>query len=84
MRVLPRLFKFSPWVDLDLFYAEAKFGYIGFAWAKVKITYHLETTSAIGLKVGLNIQIDELMKLNEYQRSRPLFDLGQRALRFQN
>ena len=55
MGVLPRLFKFSPWVDLDLFYTEVKFGYIGFAWAKVKIMYHLETISAIGLKVGLNI-----------------------------
>ena len=31
-----------------------------------------------------NIQMNELMKLNEYQRSRSLFDLGQRSLRFQN
>ena len=29
--------------------------------------YYLETITAIGLKVGLNIQINELMKLNEYQ-----------------
>ena len=29
--------------------------------------YCLETIAAIGLKVGLNIQINELMKLNEYQ-----------------
>ena len=29
-RVLPRLFKLSPWVDLDLFYAKVKFDYIGF------------------------------------------------------
>ena len=46
--------------------------------------YYLETIVAIGLKVGLNIQINELMKLNEYQRSRSLFDLGQRSLRFHN
>ena len=46
--------------------------------------YNLETIAAIGLKVGLNIQINELMKLNEYQRSRSLFDLSQRLLRFQN
>ena len=46
--------------------------------------YNLETIAAIGLKVGLNIQINELMKLNEYQRSRSLFDLGQRSLRFEN
>ena len=29
--------------------------------------YYLETIAAIGLKVGLNIQINEFMKLNEYQ-----------------
>ena len=29
--------------------------------------YFLETIAAIGLKVGLNIQINELMKFNEYQ-----------------
>ena len=28
--------------------------------------YYLETIAAVGLKVGLNIQINELMKLNEY------------------
>ena len=32
----------------------------------------------------LNIKINELMKLKEYQRSRSLFGLGQRSLRFQN
>ena len=36
--------------------------------------YYLEIIAAIGLKVGLNIQMNELMMLNEYQRS----------LRFQN
>ena len=29
--------------------------------------YNLETIAAIGLIVGLNIQINELMKLSEYQ-----------------
>ena len=29
--------------------------------------YYMETIAAIGLRVGLNIQINELMKLNEYQ-----------------
>ena len=33
----------------------------------MKIVYYLETIAAIGLKVGLNIQINELMKLNKYQ-----------------
>ena len=46
--------------------------------------YFLETIAALDLKVALNIQINKLMKLNEYQRSRSLFDLGQRSLRFQN
>ena len=55
-----------------------------FAWGKVKIMYNLETFAVKGLKVGLSIQINELLKLNEYQRSRSLFDLGQRSLRFQN
>ena len=43
-----------------------------------------ETIAAIGLKVGLNIQINKLMKLNEYQKLRSLFDLGQRSLTGQN
>ena len=74
--------KLSPWVDLELCYAKVKFGYIGFAWAKVKIMYYLEIIEAIGLKVGSNIQMHELMKLNEHQRSRSLFDLGHGSLRF--
>ena len=39
MQVLPRLLKLLPWVDLDTFYAKAKFGHIGFVWEKVKIIY---------------------------------------------
>ena len=34
--------------------------------------YYLETIAAIGLKDGLIIQINELMKLNEFQKSRSL------------
>ena len=40
--------------------------------------------AAIGLEVGISIQINVLLKLNEYQRSRSLFELGRRSLRFQN
>ena len=29
--------------------------------------YYLETIAAIGLRIGLNIQINELMKFSEYQ-----------------
>ena len=50
----------------------------------MKIMYYFKTIAAIGLKVGSSIQIIELMKLNEYQRPRSLFDLGQSSLRFQN
>ena len=52
-------------VNLGLLYVKAKFGHIGLSWAKVKIIYYLEIVAAIGLKVGLNIHINELMKLNE-------------------
>ena len=34
MRVLPKLFKLWPWVDLDPFYAKVKFGHIGFCMGK--------------------------------------------------
>ena len=38
--------------------------------------YFFETNAAIGLRVGLSIQINELMKLNEYQRSRSIKGQG--------
>ena len=50
----------------------------------MKIIYFLGHIAAIGLKVGWSIQLNELMKLNEYQRSMSFFDLGQRSLIFQN
>ena len=84
MWVLPRLFKLSPWLDLDPFYAKVKFGHIGFCWEKMKIIYFLETIAALGLKVARSIQLNEFMKLGEYQRSRSFFDLHQRSLRFQS
>ena len=43
-----------------------------------------ELIAALGLKVAWSIQLNELMKLSEYQRSRSFFDLGQRSLRFQS
>ena len=45
--------------------------------------YFLETIAALGLKVALSIQLNDFMKLSEYQWSRSFFDLGQRSLRFQ-
>ena len=41
----------------------------------MKIIYFLETIAALGLKVASNIQLNELMKLNKYQRPRSFFDL---------
>ena len=84
MGVLPRLFKLWPRVDFDLFYAKVKFGHIGFFLGESENYYFLQTIAALGLKVGSDIQINKLMKLNEYQRSSTLFDFGQRSLRFQN
>ena len=55
-----------------------------FVWEKVKIIYFLETIAALGLKVASSIQLNEFMKLSEYQRSRSFFDLDQKSLRFQS
>ena len=48
---------------------------------KWKIIF-LETIAALVLKVDWSIQLNELKKLSECQRSRLFFDLGQRSLRF--
>ena len=85
MQVLPRLFKLLPWVDLDTFYAKVKFDDIGLCMGRSENYYFfLETFAAFGLKVARSIQLNELMKLSEYQWSRSFFDLGQRSLRFQS
>ena len=82
MRVLPRLYKLWPWIDLDLLYIKVKFGYIGFCMGESEFCF--ETIVALGLKVAWSIQLNELMKLNEYQRSTSFFELGQRSSRFQS
>ena len=61
MGVLPKLFKLWPWVDLDPFYAKVKFGHLG---EKVKIVNFFKIIIALGLKAGLSIHLNELMKLN--------------------
>ena len=50
---------------------------------KSEIYYFLITIATLHLKVAWSIQLNEFMKLNEYQRSRSFFDLGQRSLRLQ-
>ena len=56
----------------------------GLLWEKVKIIIFWKTLAALGLKIVWSIQLNELKKLSECQRSRPFFDLGQRSLRFQS
>ena len=51
---------------------------------KWKLSVFLELIAALGLKVAWSIQLNELIKLSEHQRSRSFFDLGQRSLRFQS
>ena len=57
MQVLPRLFKLSPWVDLDRFYAKVKFGDIGLCIGNSEFYlfiffFFLETVAALRLKVA--------------------------------
>ena len=51
---------------------------------KWKLFIFLELIAALGLEVAWSIQLNEFMKLSEYQKSRSFFDLGQRSLRFQS
>ena len=65
MKVLPKLFKLWPWVDIDSFYAKVKFGYKGFCMGKSENYFFMETIAALGLKVAWSIWLNELMKLSE-------------------
>ena len=70
-----------PWPILR----QGQFGHIGFWMGKKwKLFIFFETVAALGLKVAWSIQLNELMKWSEYQRSRSFFDLGQRSLSFQS
>ena len=51
MRVLPRLFKLEPLVDLDLFYAKVKFDRIHLCMGESE-NYFLITFAALDLKVA--------------------------------
>ena len=75
MQVLSRVYKLWHWVDLVEFYAKVKFGYIGFCMGESDF-FFLETIAALGLKVVWSIQLNELMKYSEYQRSRSFFDFA--------
>ena len=49
----------------------------------MKIIYFSKTIAAYDLKVGNYTELNDLIKLYVYQRSRSLFDLPQRLLHFQ-
>ena len=84
MRVLPRLFKLRPWVNLDPFYAKVKLGHIGFGMGKSENYYFF--WDVLQPKVSSCLK-NSTKWVNEVesvcQRSRPFFDLGQRSFRFQ-
>ena len=50
---------------------------------KMEIIYFLKTIAAYDLKIGRCTELNDLIKLHEYHRSRSLFDLRQRSLSFQ-
>ena len=67
--VLPKLFKWWPWIVLDPFYTEIKFGYSGFCVGESANHFFFETVAAYVSNVT---EVFNYMKLNEYeyQRSR--------------
>ena len=52
-QILPSLFKWWPWVNLDLFYSKVKFGPLyAFVWKKGKTMDFPETIAAYDVKVN--------------------------------
>ena len=70
-RVLPNLFKWWPWVDLDLFYGKVKFAFV---WEKGKTMDFSETIVVYDVKVGRCNKLNDYMNLYDYQRSRLFTD----------
>ena len=46
------MFKWCPWIDLNLFYGKVKFGPFAFVWEKVKTMDFSETIVVYDIKVG--------------------------------
>ena len=53
------------WVDLDLFYANVKFGYTGVSIGKSETVDFSESIAACGLKLCTCRQLIELMEVSE-------------------
>ena len=65
-----------PGMTMTLFYAKVKFGPLCFCMGKREINgYFSETIVVYYIKVGRCSQLNEYMKLYEYQRSRSFIDL---------
>ena len=72
--VLPNLFKWCPWVDLDLFYGKVKFGPLCFCMGKSSNNGFFRNYCRIWYKSQFMHLTKQ--KLYEYQRSRSFIDLG--------
>ena len=84
-QVLPSLFKWWPWVDVDLFNGKVKFGPLCFCMGKKgKIMDFSETIVVYHIKVGRFSQLNEYMNLYEYQGSRSSIDLHPGSLQIQH
>ena len=70
------LFKWWPWVDLDLFYGRVKFGNLGFSMGKSENCWFFRTFAAWDLKPT------EKRNICEYWRSRSFLDLGPRSFTY--
>ena len=68
-RVLPRLFKWWPWVDLDLFYGKVKFGPYAFVWEKGKTMDFSETVVVYDLKLATDDLSDKKFLLTSKLRT---------------
>ena len=67
---------YDPGLTLTYFMALSNLVPYAFVWEKVETMDFSETSVVFDIKVGRCSQVNEYMKLYEYQRSRSLIDLG--------
>ena len=72
----------DPELTLTYFTASSNLVPYAFVWEKGKTMDISETVVVYGIKIGRCSQLNEYMKLYDYQRSRSFIDLGPRSLRF--
>ena len=66
----------DPWLTLTYFTARSNFVPYAFVWKDGKTMDFTETIVVYDIKVGRCCQLNEYMKLYEYQRSGSFIDLG--------